>query len=254
MTYSKEEVEVLREGGRRLAGILNHLAPKLQPGVSTLWLENMARKFVEEGGDKPAFLGYTPSGAKRPYPAALCVSVNDEVVHGIPNEDPVVIREGDVVTLDLGLNHKGLITDSAITVGVGEVGEDLQSLIEATKKSLYAGIGAAKAGNTTGDIGYAIQKEASKYPFGLVTELGGHGVGRTVHDEPYVPNYGRRGEGDELVSGMVIAIEPQLALGSGKVKLSRDGYTFKTRDGSVAAHFEHTVLVTDDGCEILTKS
>ena len=251
--YSDEEQELLREGGRRSAFILNALKESVRPGTSTLDLENMARDLIASGGDEAAFLGYTPAGARKPFPAALWLSINEEVVHGIPNEDPKTLMEGDIVTLDLGLTHKGLITDSAITVGVGKIDKACQDLINATRECLKAGIGAVKPGCTTGDIGHAIEKESEKYPFGLVTELGGHGVGRVVHDEPHVPNYGDPGEGDELMPGMVIAIEPQLTLGSGKVKLSSDGYTYKTRDGSRAAHFEHTVLVTEDGCEILTK-
>jgi len=248
-----EEKEVLREGGRRLARILGALKEKVLPGISTLDLETLTRDLINEGGDKAAFLGYSPRGAKRPFPAALCVSVNEEIVHGIPNEDPRILQEGDIVTLDLGLAHKGLITDSAITVGVGKISTSSKQLMNATRECLNAGIRACRAGGTTGDIGHAIEEESKKYPFGLVRDLGGHGVGRKVHDEPYVPNFGTQGEGDMLEFGQVIAIEPQLTLGRGEIELAKDGYTYETRDGSVSAHFEHTVLVTEGGCEVLTS-
>lgn len=253
ITESQEEIEILCEGGKRLAEIISKLKKAVVPGITGEELEDMARRLVEEGGDEAAFLGYTPSGAKRPYPAALCLSVNEEVVHGIPNEEPKVISEGDIVSLDAGLVHKGLITDMAVTILVGKGDEETEKLIDATKKCLDAGIRAVRAGATTGDIGAAILRESENYNFGLVKDLGGHGVGRKVHESPHVPNFGRPGAGEMLVEGQVIAIEPQLTLGKGKVKLMPDGYTFVTKDGSRAAHFEHTVLVTKNGCEVLTK-
>jgi methionyl aminopeptidase len=250
---SLEEIEILREGGRRHAFILSELAKKVVPGVSTQTLEGWAREMIKEGGDKASFLNYTPEGARRAYPAALCVSINEEIVHGIPNEHPKILKEGDVVTLDLGLTHDGLITDSAITVGVGEIGEREQKLIEHTREALYLGIKQARAGNRVGDIGYAIESFARPLGYGISEGLAGHGVGYKVHEEPYVPNEGRKGAGELLKAGMVIAIEPMLTLGSSRIVLSRDGYTYKTADGSTAAHWEHTVAITDGEAIILTK-
>jgi methionyl aminopeptidase len=247
------DINTLREGGKRHAFILAELARFVRPGISTLALEDLAMKLIREGGDKAAFLGYKPYGADRPYPAGLCVSINDEVVHGIPNEQPKILKEGDIVSLDLGLVHKGMITDMAVTVPVGSISEESKKLLEITKKALQAGIKVAKGGGTTGDIGFAIEAHAIKAKFGIVRELAGHGVGYAVHEDPYVPNYGKKGEGEELRAGMVIAIEPMFNLGGDKVVLDPDGYTYRTKDGSRSAHFEHTVLITDKGCEILTK-
>jgi methionyl aminopeptidase len=206
-----------------------------------------------EGGDRGAFLHYTPKGAKRPYPAALCVSVNDEIVHGIPNEESKTLVSGDVVTLDLGLTHKGLITDSAITVGVGELDLKKHKLIEHTKEALYIGIRMAKGGGYVGDIGYAIEHFARPLGYGISEGLAGHGVGYKVHEDPFVPNTGVMGQGERLQPGMVIAIEPMLTLGTDKIKLARDGYTYKTKDGSIAAHCEHTIVITEGEPIILTK-
>jgi len=249
---TKEEIDILREGGKRHAFILHELADMVKPGVTTLDLENRAKELIAEGGDKSAFLDYKPYGAKRPYPATLCVSINDEVVHGIPNENVRTLKEGDIVSLDLGLIHKGLITDSAITVPVGRVSLELTELMEVTKKALYAGIKAVKDGRKTGDVGQVISRLAAQYKYGVVEELAGHGVGYSVHEDPYVPNYGEAGEGDTLKSGMVLAIEPMFNLGSRKVVLDKDGYTFRTVDGKPSAHFEHTIVVTKSGAEILT--
>lgn len=250
---TKEEINILREGGKRHAFILRELAKMVKPGVTSLELENRARELITEGGDKASFLNYKPFGAKRPYPAALCVSINDEVVHGIPNEGDKILKEGDIVTLDLGLTHKGLVTDSAITVPVGKISPELTQLLEVTSKALYAGIKAAKGGKRTGDIGEAVSRVAIPFKYGVVEELSGHGVGYSVHEDPYVPNYGTAGEGDILTPGMVIAIEPMFNLGTRRVKLGDDGYTYKTADGNPSAHFEHTVVITKSGAEILTQ-
>lgn len=242
----------MREGGKRHAFILNEVARSVRPGVSTQDLDLLAAKLIEEGGDKAAFLGYKPRGAKRPYPASICISVNDAVVHGIPNENPVVLKEGDTVTLDLGLVHKGLITDSAVTVGVGNIDAVAERLLKTTKEALDRGIRQAKPGHTTGHIGEAVETHVKSQGFTVVDELAGHGVGYKVHEDPFVPNYGRAGEGDPLVSGMVIAIEPIVNEGTGKVVLDKDGYTYRTKDGKKSAHFEHTIVITEKGCEILT--
>ncbi len=250
---SKEEIEIMKEGGKRHAFILSELVKKVSPGVSTDDLEIFARKLLEEGGDKGAFLNYTPRGAKRPYPAVLNVSVNNEIVHGIPNENPTILQEGDVVSLDLGVTHKGLITDSAVTVGVGKMKKEDQMLIKHCKEALAIGIKAAKGGGHIGDIGHAIESFIRPLGYGLCSGLAGHGVGYKVHEEPFVPNEGRKGEGELLRPGMVIAIEPMITLGTDKIILAGDGYTYKTADGSNAAHFEHTVAITESQPIILTK-
>lgn len=250
---TQKEIETLREGGIRHAFILSELAKITVAGVSTQDLEDLARKLIEEEGDKAAFLNYTPRGAKRAYPAALCVSINNEIVHGIPNEKPQILQEGDVVSLDLGIIHNKLITDSAITVGVGKLKPEDKKLIEHCKEALFLGIKAAKGGNHVGDIGFAIESFARPLGYGICGGLAGHGVGYKVHEDPFVPNEGRKGGGELLRPGMVIAIEPMLTLGSDRIVLASDGYTYKTSDGSNATHFEHTIAITEGDPIILTK-
>ena len=199
----------------------------------------------------PAFLNYQPEGAKYPYPASLCVSVNDEVVHGIPSEERI-LKEGDIVGLDLGLKHKNLFTDMAITVPVGKIDKESAKLLDVTQRALAKGISAARGGNTVGDISHAVESEVRPHGYGIVEVLSGHGVGRSIHEDPYIPNFGKPGTGEKLVSGMVVAIEPMINLGTKNVKLDPDGYTYRTRDGSRSAHFEHTVLITNGDPEILT--
>jgi methionyl aminopeptidase len=249
---SAADIEILREGGKRHAFILAELAKAVAPGVSTKDLDDLAARLIAEGKDKSSFLGYKPYGSKRPYPASICISVNDAVVHGIPNEEPYILKEGDIATIDVGLVHKGMITDAAVTVPVGKVDDAAAKLLKATKAALNLGIEAARAGNTTGHIGEAIESYIVPLGFGIVEELAGHGVGYKVHEEPYVPNYGVAGEGEPLVPGLVIAIEPIINEGSPRVFLSKDGYTYRTKDGKRSAHFEHTVLITERGPEILT--
>ncbi len=252
MIYKKNEIEIIREGGRRLAAVLRKVAKAVRPCVSTKELDILAEKLIREGGDEPAFLNYTPDGARFPYPATLCVSVNNEVVHGIPSEKRI-LKEGDIVGLDLGLKHEGFFTDMAMTAPVGKIDKEAKRLIEVTRKALDKGIAAAKGGRNTGDIGEAIENFVKPYGYGVVKILGGHGVGRRVHEDPYVPNYGRRGDGPGLVPGMVLALEPMLNEGAHNVFLDRDGYTFKTKDGKRSAHFEHTILITEGGAEVLTS-
>ena len=247
-----EEMAALREGGKRLGEILRTLADHATPGVSTLVLEDEARRMIAEGGDTAAFLGYKPAGSKRPYPAALCVSINDAIVHGIPNEGSYIIQDGDVVTVDLGLVHKGHITDAAITVIAGTGNPEDVKLVSATRDALAAGIAEARVGNTLGDVGAAIEAVGNRYKLGSPRDLGGHSVGKKVHEEPFIPNFGKRGEGVKIVEGMVLAIEPMLTRGSSEIKLDPDGYTYRTKDGSRAAHSEHTILVTATGPEVLT--
>lgn len=249
---TKEDIRLMREGGKRHALILETLVAMVKPGLNIRDLDEKAREMIQAEGDIPAFLNYTPEGALRPYPASVCVSINDEVVHGIPNEEEKILKEGDIVSIDLGLIHKGLITDAAITVPVGTVSPEVEGLLVATKKALMAGIKAARGGATVGDIGAAIERIALAGGYGLVEELSGHGVGYSVHEEPFVPNYGEANTGAVLKPGMVIAIEPMFNLGSRHVYLDHDGYTYKTKDGKPSAHFEHTVVITKGEPEILT--
>ncbi len=246
------EIEKLREGGKHLAMVLAEAAALVRPGISAMELEELAQKRIKEMGDTPAFLGYKPAGHRTPYPAALIVSVNNVVVHGIPTAK-IILKEGDVVSLDLGIKHDGLFTDHAVTVPVGDVAKDKAKLIQVTRESLAVALEAIVPGARTGDIGHAVEsfaKKAGKY--GVVKALAGHGVGRAIHEDPYIPNYGRKGTGELLVPGMVVAIEPMLTLGSDEVIEGSDGYSMKTVDGSCAAHFEHTILITETGYEILT--
>lgn len=251
---TQEEIEILREGGKRLATILHKVSERVAPGVSALDLDRYARELIKELGDESAFLGYTPEGVKTPYPAALCVSVNDEVVHGIPTKDKV-LKEGDIVAIDLGLKHRGLFTDMAMSVPVGKINNEKMELLKTTETALQEGIWAAKDGGSVGDIGHAVEQyiKSKKKNYGIVEILAGHGVGRAVHEDPYVPNYGKPGTGEKLVTGMVIAIEPMVNLGTKNVTLDNDEYTFRTADGKASAHFEHTILITENGPEILTK-
>lgn len=254
MTVSSDtERADLYEGGKRLAAVLRALRAKVVPGVTAEELDALAERLIREGGDEPCFLGYTPEGAERPYPAALCVSINDEVVHGIPNESAKVLKEGDIVGLDLGLTHNGIVVDAAITVPVGEVSGESKKLMHATERALAAGISQAVPGNHAGDISNAIQKEIERAGFKVVKELGGHGVGDAVHEEPFIPNFGRPGSGALLTEGMVLALEPIASAGKAAVILAPDGYTFRTKDGSRSAHFEHTILLEKSGARIVTQ-
>lgn len=249
---TKEDISILREGGKRHAEILKILVNMIKPGISAKALDEEAHRLILTGGDAPAFLNYKPKGAIRPFPASLCVSVNNEVVHGIPIAQKI-LREGDIVTIDLGLIHKGLITDAAVTVAVGKISGELKGLLDVTEKALLAGIRVAKGGKKVGDIGVAIERLAIAYSYGVVEELSGHGVGYHVHEDPFVPNFGEAGKGEVLKAGMVIAIEPMFNLGGRHVILDADGYTYRTKDGLPSAHFEHTILITKGNAEILTK-
>ncbi len=247
---TESEIERLKRGGPVLARTLSEVATYVAPGVTTKELDTIAHRLITDAGYVPAFLNYKPEGARKPFPASLCVSVNSEVVHGIPSGR--VLKEGDIVSLDLGLNFEGVFLDHAITVPVGIISKKDALLLSVTKEALLAGIEEAVPGNRIGDISSAIQKIADKHKFGIVRGLSGHGVGRYIHEDPYIPNYGRAGKGERIEPGMVIAIEPMFTLGNdGVVELS-DGYTIRTGDNSRAAHFEHTVLITEDGPEILT--
>lgn len=236
----------MREGGAILAAIVKAIAAMVKPGIKTEELETHARTLIAEKNAEPAFLGY------RGFPAALCVSVNEEIVHGVPSAR--VLKEGDVLKLDLGIRYKDMYTDHAITVVVGST-LDLkkQKLIDVTREALAAGIQAAQAGNTTGDIGAAIYEYVREHDLDVVRDLIGHGVGRGVHEEPEVPNYGAPGTGAPLKPGMTIAIEPMVVTGSHAIMEGSDGFSYITKDKKPAAHFEHTVLIAADGPVILTQ-
>lgn len=251
MVKTEEEIAIIREGGKRLAQVLSVVRDAVKPGVTTGELDALAEKLMRDAGDEPAFLNYQPEGAHTPYPGTLCVSVNDEVVHGIGSDR--VLKEGDIIGIDTGVKHKGFFTDSALTVPVGKVDDGAKKLIATTEGALMAGIAVARAGNTTGDIGHAIEKYVKDHGLVVVEELGGHGVGYCQHEDPHIANYGERGQGVRLKKGMVLALEPIVNEGTRYVKLLSDGYTFVTRDHKRSAHFEHTILVTDGAPEILTK-
>jgi methionyl aminopeptidase len=248
---TKEQIEIIREGGKILARVLEKTAKIVKPGISTFELDQYAEKLIKEEGGIPAFLNYKPEGVSIAYPASLCVSVNNEIVHGIPKKNRI-LKEGDIVSIDLGLKYKGLFTDHAKTVPVGEITKRDQALINDTKKALEIGIWAARGGNTVGDIGAAIESFVNNR-YGIVRELAGHGVGVKIHEDPFVPNYGKAGKGQKLIPGMIIAIEPMLNIGKDDIISLDDGYTIKTADGTRSAHFEHTILITEGDAEILTQ-
>jgi len=253
---TKEEIDILRVGGHKLAIILKKLAAAVKPGVSTEELENLTLKLIAEAGGRPACKGY-PMGGKLYFPTALCASINNEVVHG-PAVPGKILHAGDIIDLDLGMQYPadgGLYTDSCLTVPVGKISKDAKKLIKITHDCLMVGIKQVKAGATLNDIGKAIENLADKYNYGVVRDLVGHGVGYKAHEEPNVFNYeigANSSENMTLREGMVLAIEPMINLGTWKVKNAPDRLTVITADGSWSAHFEHTVVVTKNGCEILT--
>lgn len=251
---TEEEIAIMKEGGKIHARILKEIAKKVKPGIKTDVLNSYAEQLIDGAGCTASFLGYQPHDAKKPYPAALCVSINEEIVHGIPNRDESkILFEGDIVSLDLGLTFQSLITDAAVTLPVGKISKEAEVLIWATKEALEKAITAMHPHGHIGDIGDAIMQVAMKYNLGIIEGLSGHGVGYDVHEEPFVPNRAQRGEGPELREGLVIAIEPMFSLGSREIKRLPNGYTYITRDKSLSSHFEHTVAVTKNGIEVLTK-
>jgi methionyl aminopeptidase len=250
-----QEIEALRESGRRLAAYLKELAGMVKPGVTARELEDRALELIASQGDEPAFKGHRDRKGDKPYPSSLCVSVNDVIVHSPASDNGTVIADGDIVKLDFGLKHKGFYTDHAVTVIAGEKRDpEDEKMVRLAYEAMAAGIAQAKIGNTTGDIGYTVEQIARKNKLGYPRNLSGHGVGKAVHEEPHVPNFGARGTGEKLVEGLVIAIEPMFTRGSGELYVDKDGYSYRTKDGSRTAHVEHTVIVTKDGPEILTKA
>jgi len=242
------DIEAMRQGGKILAEALLWLKEdKVVKGITTYDIDIYTREFFAKKKVIPAFLGYSGFGG------AICVSVNDAVIHGLPNKD-TIIEEGDIVTLDCGVTHQNMIVDSAISFGVGNIAEEHRLLLERTQKALYKGIKVVKNGAYTGDIGFAIESYINQFGYGIVRDYAGHGVGYQVHEEPNIPNYGHKSSGAKLITGMTIAIEPMITLGTEDVFTdSDDEWTVYTEDGSYAAQFEHTVLVCDNGPEILTQ-
>lgn len=250
-----EDIELLRAGGKLLGMILDQLEKEVVPGATSLDIDDMASELLEEYQLEPMILGYQPSFAPRPYPAVTCVSVNDVIVHGIPNESPVTFKEGDVVSIDLVIGYQGLVLDSARTVIAGQGSEQAKELVAVTEKAMAAAVGAIRSGVRVSAIGAAVEAVVPK-GYGIVEELCGHGVGYALHEEPQVPNYVQKGiPSPVLKAGMVLAIEPMIVQGDRHVAFDEtDGYTVRSVDGGLTAHVEHTVLVTETGAEILTPS
>lgn len=246
-----EDLELIRIAGKRLARILDVVGKAAVPGVSTQELDEMAEDLIRAGGDIPAFLNYKPAGAPLAFPATLCVSINDEAVHGIPREDRI-LKEGDIVSLDTGLIHKGRVADMCITVGVGTIDDTAQRLIGVTKKALFLGIDVARAGAYINAIGNVIEPYILSEGFEVVADLGGHGTGLAVHEDPHIFHIAQKNKGVQLLPGMVITIEPTIAEGEGEVDIADDEWTYKTVDGSRCAQWEHTLIITDDVPEVVT--
>ena len=246
---TNEEIAKIREAGKILAKVLQELILQAREGLVLKDLDDLAYGLILKAHAKPAFLGYQPGGASRPFPASLCTSVNEVVVHGVPSKRR--LKSGDLLKLDLGVNYDGYNADAAISMGIGEISRLAQELIGATKKALAAAIAAVKPGNTLGDIGYVIKKTASDHNFKVLKELTGHGIGKALHEEPTIFNEGTPGRGEMLRVGMVLAIEPMLSAGSDQVKQLPDE-SYASVDQSLNAHFEHTIAITEQGPEILT--
>jgi methionyl aminopeptidase len=247
-----QQLETLKRSGQILAEVLNLVASKVEPGISAYDLDQLAEREIKGRGANPSFKNYKSSPDIMPFPASLCVSINSEVVHGIPKKTKI-LRDADIVSLDLGVEYRGFYTDAAITVPVGNVEKRILTLLEVTKLSLENALKVVKAGQFIGNVGHAIDSTAKYYGFQVVKELVGHGVGASVHEDPEVPCFGIPGTGPQLKDGMVLAIEPMVNMGKGKIVFDRDGWTVKTQDGQPSAHVEHTIIVTKTGCEIITK-
>jgi len=242
---SPHELSLMREAGRIVAEVREILRAAVRPGITTGELDRLGEREIRARGALPSFKGY------RGYPASICISVNEEIVHGIPGNR--VLKEGDIVSLDQGVIYKGYQGDTAITVGVGAISPEAQRLIEVTERALAAGIAAARAGKRLGDISWAIQRCAESAGLGVVREYGGHGIGQQLHEDPHIPNLGEPGRGPRLRPGMTLALEPMLAIGTAHTRVLGDNWTVITRDGNMAAHFEHTIAITDGTAEILTR-
>jgi len=241
---SKEELELMRKASRILAGITRKIREFVSAGISTIEIDRLAEELIKKENAKPAFKGY------KGFPATVCTSINEQVVHGIPGERK--LKEGDIISLDLGLNYRDYFSDIAVTLAVGKINLKTRKLIETTKNALLEGIKHARTGNHLSDISYAIQSYVEKNGFSVVRQFVGHGIGRNLHEEPEIPNFGRPNKGALLTTGMVLAIEPMVNQGSWECEVLDDGWTAVTKDGLLSAHFEHTIAITDNGPEILT--
>jgi methionyl aminopeptidase len=244
LTKTPEEIEIMTEGGEILAKIVKELEKKVKPGITTKELDRVAETLILKSGGRPSFKGHEG------YPATLCASINQEIVHAIPSGRR--LKEGDMLSLDLGIQRNGFHTDMATTVPVGKIDPENQRLIRVTKKSLKRGIKKVHPGNTFGDISNTIQRYVESQGFNVVRDLCGHGIGKELHEEPQILNYGKRRTGHEIKEGMVFCLEPMVTVGDWKIKKAKDGYGFETQDGSLSCHFEHTIAVTKDGAKILT--
>lgn len=241
---SLEEIELIRESALIVSKTLGVLASEIKPGVTSIKLDEIAETFIRDHNAEPGFLGLYD------FPNTLCMSPNSQVVHGIPNKKPLL--EGDIISIDCGAKKNGFYGDHAYTFAVGEIEEETRTLLEVTKQSLYEGIRQLKVGNRVGDVGYAIQKYCEDRGYGVVRELVGHGLGRKMHEDPEMPNYGKRGRGKKLVNGMVVAIEPMINLGTHRINHLSDGWTILTQDGKPSAHFEHDIAIVDGKPELLS--
>jgi methionyl aminopeptidase len=242
---TEEEIKIMGESGKILASVMKELEKMIKPGITTLELDKAAEAFILSANAVPAFKNYDG------FPYSLCASVNENVVHGYPSN--YVLKNGDIIGLDLGVLYKGYYSDMAITVAVGEISFEAKRLINVAKKSLRLGIKKVRPGNTVGDIGNTIQRCVEDQGFGVVRDLCGHGIGKKLHEDPKIPNFGKRSAGEILKEGMVICIEPMISAGDWHLKKAQDGYGYATKDGSISAHFEHTILVTKNGARILTE-
>ncbi len=241
---TREEIELMRESALVVSKTLGMLSKEIKPGVSTLYLDKLAEDFIRSEGAVPGFLGLYD------FPNTLCMSPNAQVVHGIPNDQP--LQEGDIISIDCGSVKNGFYGDHAYTFEVGEIAPEIKKLLQITKESLYVGIRELKVGNRIGDVGFAIQTYTEKHGYGVVRELVGHGLGREMHEDPEMPNYGKIGRGKKLLNGMVIAIEPMINLGTHKINQLKDGWTILTQDGKPSAHFEHNVAIINGKPELLS--
>lgn len=248
---TEDEIELMRRANWLVGATLGELAIHIKPGVTTLQLDRIADTFIRDHGAQPTFKGF-PNPYGGPFPASICTSVNDVVVHGVPNAE-TVLRDGDIISIDCGTLFDGFCGDSAYTFCVGEVSEDVKTLLRVTKESLYKGIEQAVAGHHVGDVSSAVQDHCEAHRYGIVRELTGHGIGQQMHEDPQVPNYGRRGNGVMLKSGMCIAIEPMITMGNRAIWLDTDRWTIRTRDGKPAAHFEHTIAIRKGQADILSS-
>ena len=253
LVKNKTEMEAMREGGKILAAIMGKIKTKIAPGKNTLELDKLAEKLVFANGGESAFKGYKEETGK-PFPATICASINSEVVHGIPSEEKI-LRVGDIIKIDIGMKYKGMFTDMARTFSVGKISPGAQKLIEVTEKSFWRGLEKLKEGNFLSDYSRAVQKYAESHGFSVVRNLVGHGIGKGLHEDPHIPNYYNKKYQDvRLKAGMVLALEPMINEGGFETVFDKDGWTFKTKDGKLNAHYENTVLITEKGAEVLTKS